>query len=132
MHYLGPNKVPLTWDITHEWLQVASNGLLPLYVGKTADDLAARIGKRLMLKTRRTVRREHTQAFSKRLNTSCQVRDRLDRLFPNVADTRELVLEHLALSYMPVGGHNGFVKRFFLEDLAIGLLRPIFNVDSER
>jgi len=84
------------WTEIHELLRPkedpASNGLLPLYVGKTAADLAARIGKHLMLKTQRTVRREHTQAFSKRLNTSCQVRDRLDRLFPNVADTRELVL----------------------------------------
>jgi hypothetical protein len=66
------------------------------------------------------------------MTTSCQVRDRLDRLFPNVDDTRRIALNKLALSYVKVEGTNSFVERFFLEDLAVGMLRPIFNVDSER
>jgi len=53
-------------------------------------------------------------------------------LFPNLEDTRPLVLENLALSYVKLQGRGAFVERFFLEDLAVGLLRPIFNVDSER
>jgi hypothetical protein len=66
------------------------------------------------------------------MTTSCQVRDRLDRLFPHYHDTRPLALENLALSYLRLDGPGAFVERFFLEDLAVGMLRPIFNVDSER
>lgn len=132
LHYLGPGNAPLAWEITHECLHVAPNGLLPLYVGKNASDIADRIGEHLKLQTLRTVDAAATAAFSPRLTTSCQVRDRLDRLFPELADTRPLALNNLAFSCIRVDGPNSFVKRFFLEDLAIGLLRPLFNVDSER
>jgi hypothetical protein len=66
------------------------------------------------------------------MTTSCQVRDRLDRLFPDLPDTRSLALDNLALSYARIEGTGAFVERFFLEDLAVGMFRPIFNVDSER
>lgn len=41
-------------------------------------------------------------------------------------------IENLALSYVRLDGNQNFYERFFLEDLAIGRLRPVFNVDSER
>jgi len=99
-----------------------------VYVGK-ASDLAKRIGLHLKLKTSRTVAPGAVNGVCERMTTSCQVRDRLDRLFPNLPDTRSLALDNLALSYARI---EAFVERFFLEDLAVGMLRPIFNVDSER
>jgi hypothetical protein len=55
LHFSGPNRVALNWEITPRFLRDAENGLLPLYVGKTASDLAGRIGLHLKLKTPRTV-----------------------------------------------------------------------------
>ena len=132
LHFRGPNGVALEWGITLDSLHVAKNGLLPLYVGKNASDIAKRVGLHLKLKTSRTVPGNAINGVCERMTTSCQVPDRLDRLFPNLEDTRPLVLENLALSYVKLQGRGAFVERFFLEDLAVGLLRPIFNVDSER
>lgn len=132
LHFHGPNRVSLRWEITRDSLRVADNGLLPLYVGKCASDIAKRVGLHLKLKTPRTVPCSAVTGVSKRKTTSCQVRDRLDRLFPNFQDTRSLALENLALSYVQVQGEAAFVERFFLEDMAVGVFRPIFNVDSER
>ena len=132
LHFCGPNGVALEWNIRIDSLHVAENGLLPLYVGKNASDIAKRVGLHLKLKTPRTVPGNAVNGVCERMTTSCQVRDRLDRLFPNLPDTRQLVLENLALSYVKLQGNGAFVERFFLEDLAVGLLRPIFNVDSER
>ena len=36
------------------------------------------------------------------------------------------------LSYALVDKENAVAKRFYLEDLVIGLFQPWFNVDSER
>jgi len=132
LHFHGPSGVALEWEITRRSLQVAENGFLLLYVGKAASNLAKRIGLHLKLKTSRTVASEAVNAVCERMTTSCQVRDRLDRLFPNLPDTRPLALNNLALSYARIEGTEAFVERFFLEDLAVGMLRPIFNVDSER
>ncbi len=132
LHFHGPNGVALEWGIRRDSLRVAENGLLPLYVGKNASDIAKRVGLHLKLKTSRTVPGKAVNGVCERMTTSCQVRDRLDRLFPNLQDTRALALDNLALSYVKLQGDSAFVERFFLEDLAVGLLRPIFNVDSER
>jgi hypothetical protein len=132
LHFHGPNGVTLDWEITLDSLRVAENGLLPLYVGKNASDIAKRVGLHLKLKTPRTVPPEAVNGFCERMTTSCQVRDRLDRLFPNIPDTRSLALNNLALSYVQLQGTGAFVERFYLEDLAVGVFRPIFNVDSER
>ncbi len=132
LHFHGPSGVALEWNIRLDSLRVADNGLLPLYVGKNASDIAKRVGLHLKLKTPRTVPGKAVNGVCERMTTSCQVRDRLDRLFPSLQDTRQLVLETLALSYAQLQGTGAFVDRFFLEDLAVGQLRPIFNVDSER
>ena len=132
LHFHGPNGVRLDWEITFDSLRVAENGLLPLYVGKNASDIAKRVGLHLKLKTSRTVPAEAVNGVCARMTTSCQVRDRLDRLFPNIPDTRSLALDNLALSYVQLQGAGAFVERFYLEDHAVGAFRPIFNVDSER
>lgn len=108
-------------------------GKVPLYVGKNhggeKNNLANRIGLHLKLKTPRVVPRDHGHEVQKRLTTTCQVRDRLDRLFDETDDTRELILQNLSLSFVR---EDDWITRFFLEDLAIGLFRPLFNLDCER
>lgn len=132
LHFHGPGGAQLSWTLTLRDLKVGSNGLIPLYVGKNSSDIAWRIGLHLKLKTPRTIAAGAVGRVCRRMTTSCQVRDRLDRLFPQFPDTRPLTLQNLALSYVRLDGKRGFIRRFFLEDLAIGLLRPVFNVDSER
>ncbi|MCK4644818.1 MAG: hypothetical protein KAU46_01065 [Candidatus Aminicenantes bacterium] len=131
-HFRGPGGVQLTLKIDKGHLNIAPNDRLPLYVGKNASDFAKRIGLNLKLGTARTVDRALVNGIAKRMTTSCQVRDRLDRLFPNYEDTRTIATENLAISYKQIDGKDNFVERFYLEDLAIGILKPIFNVDSER
>lgn len=131
IHFVGPGEKILTLKIEESVISDSKNGMLPLYVGK-ASNIAKRIGQHLKLGTKRTVPSKAVSSTSKRMTTSCQVRDRLDRLFPDIDDTRHLALKKLALSYVEIDGVNNFLDRFFLEDLAIGVLRPIFNVDSER
>jgi hypothetical protein len=132
LHFHGPGGVPIPFTVDKTYLHTAGNGLLPLYIGKNAANIAKRIGLHLKLGTKRTVPSSKATGIAKRMTTSCQVRDRIDRLFPKHNDTRPIALNNLALSYTKIHGNNNFAKRFFLEDLAIGKLKPIFNVDSER
>lgn len=131
LHFKGPQQ-PIAWTIMLTDLKEILPGYVCLYVGKTHSDIAWRIGRHLRLGTERTVATTAVNGICKRLTTTCQVRDRLDRLFPGIPDTRQLALEQLALSYTRIDGEDAFVRRFFIEDLAIGLLQPTFNVDSER
>jgi hypothetical protein len=66
-----------------------------------------------------------------RPTTSCQLRAGEDQLFPGREFTRHLVLEHVGLSYVALGGDKHAVNRFYLEDLAIGMMRPPLNIDVE-
>jgi hypothetical protein len=129
LHFTGPGGVPHDLPVTMSLLLTAPNGYLPLYVGKTAGSIARRVGQHLMLGTERTVKRADAYLVSARRTTTNQVRDRLDRLFPEEPDTRPMALENLMLSYVEL---TEFYDRFFLENLAVGTLRPLFNVDSER
>jgi hypothetical protein len=109
------------------------NGRVPLYIGKTHEGetscIAKRVGLHLMLQTKRAVPLHSGKTRAHRKTTSCQVRDRLDRLLDREPDPRNLILENLALSFVRV---DDWVTRFFLEDLAIGLYQPLFNIDCER
>jgi hypothetical protein len=64
--------------------------------------------------------------------TSCQLRAGIEHLFPSAKDTRTIVLQNVGLSYVILGGDDNAANRFYLEDLAIGLMRPPLNVDIER
>ena len=64
--------------------------------------------------------------------TSCQLRAGIDHLFPNEADTRSMVLQNVGVSFVALPGDDNAANRFYLEDLAIGLMRPPLNVDIER
>ncbi|MBU0718948.1 MAG: hypothetical protein KJ749_11920 [Planctomycetes bacterium] len=63
---------------------------------------------------------------------SCQLRAGVDHLFPTAPDTRAIVLDCVGLSYVELDGDKNAANRFYLEDLAIGLMRPPLNVDIER
>ena len=128
-HYAGPAGQPLAWTLTEADLRSVKNGCIPLYIGKNASDIANRVGLHLCLGTARTVPADAVNGVAPRRRPSCQIRDRFDRLFPCLEDTRQFLLENLALSYVRV---DNFVERFFLEDLAVGSFGPVFNVDSER
>jgi hypothetical protein len=104
------------------------DGRVPLYIGKSVR-IAPRIGQHLLLKTKRAVPLNKGADKSKRKTSSCQMRDRMDRLLHHEEDTRDIILKNLALSFVQV---DDWVDRFFLEDLAIGLYRPLFNLDCER
>jgi len=67
-----------------------------------------------------------------RPTTTCQLRSGIDHLFPRAPNTRELMLKNVGLSFVRLDGDGEAANRFYLEDMAIGLMRPPFNVDVER
>jgi hypothetical protein len=120
----GGAGVPIEYD--DEWLGLAAKLPIPLYVGKTAEDIHKRITQHLMLSESRTVLYR-----DKARTTTCQLRAGLDRLFPK-ANVLGLIRDHVAISYVKLHGPQNAANRFYLEDLAIGLMRPPLNVDIER
>ena len=126
----GGRQVPLEFD--DEWLGLSTRLPVPLYVGKTADDLAHRVGLHLKLKEPRILDLGGSAQKQKRPTTSCQLRAGVDHIFPNERDTRALILDNIGLSYVILDGDEHAAHRFYLEDLAIGMMHPPFNVDIER
>jgi len=53
-------------------------------------------------------------------------------MFPSETDTRTLILDNVGLSFVELDGDDHAANRFYLEDLAVGLMRPPLNVDIER
>lgn len=131
--FKGPNQRPVNITLTDDWLFHRGVDVpIPLYVGKTADNLSKRIGLHLQLGTARGLTLGEDALGEKRKTTSNQVRDRIERMFLNVKDTRELILNNLGLSYTILDGDEESVNRFYLEDKMIGELFPLFNIDIER
>jgi hypothetical protein len=128
----GPNKRPVRLEFDDEWLGLSTGLPVPLYVGKTADDLARRVGLHLKLKEPRILDLGGSTQKQKRPTTSCQLRAGIDHTFPTERDTRALILDHVGLSYVVLDGDKHAAHRFYLEDLAIGMMHPPFNVDIER
>ena len=46
--------------------------------------------------------------------------------------TRDLVLDNIGLSFVVLDGDDHAANRFYLEDYAVGLMRPALNIDIER
>lgn len=128
----GPKgrTVPLQFD--DEWMGLRAGLPVPLYVGKNADSISERVGQHLMLDTARVTPLFEGMRKQKRPNTSCQARAGIEHLFPQLMDSRELVLENIGVSWVELGGDEHAANRFYLEDLAVGLMRPILNIDVER
>lgn len=129
---VGPKGRPVHLTIDDEWLGISTGLPVPLYVGKNADSIASRIGKHLRLKETRTLPLGGGAAKAKAPTTSCQLRAGIEHLFPACSNSRSLILSNVGLSYIELHGDESAANRFYLEDLAIGLMRPPLNVDVER
>ena len=130
LHGPGGRRVGL--EFSDEWLGLSTELPIPVYVGKTASSIAKRIGQHLRLKEQRMLSLGQSLKKKKHPTTSCQLRGGIDHIFPNERDTRTLMLENVGLSYVILDGDEHAAHRFYLEDLAIGMMHPPFNVDIER
>lgn len=118
----------------------------PLYVGKTTD-LKQRIKDHIMpkiinreayFKKIKTFDREiykedrSTEVIAKR-NTKCQFRAGMEYIFKDKKSNKayQNMFLNVGVSYVAIP-QKQFKHRFYVEDLAIGLLKPPFNLDSER
>jgi hypothetical protein len=129
---VGPGGRKVDLRIDEEWLGIHTGLPIPLYSGKTADSIAKRVGLHLLLRQRRVLPLGGGAKKARRPTTSCQLRAGVEHLFPNEADARSLTLDNLGLSFVVLHGDDHAANRFYLEDLAVGLMRPPFNVDIER
>lgn len=132
LELLGPGEKPVLLEIDDEWLGLSTDLPVPLYVGKNAGSIAKRIGQHLLLGSERILPLGGGVKKVKRPTTSCQLRAGVEHLFPHEVDTRSLMIENVGLSYVVLHDDNHAANRFYLEDLAIGLMRPPLNVDIER
>ncbi len=131
--FKGPNGRIVEIEFTDEWIQqIQVNGNIPLYVGKTADSLKNRLGLHLQLKTKRGLSMGKNALSDNRKTSSNQMRDRIERMFLEEADSRNLILHNVGLSYVMLDSDLESANRFYLEDRAIGELLPLFNIDIER
>lgn len=129
---VGPGGRAVTLSFDDEWLGLSTNLPVPLYVGKAADSLISRVKQHLLLDRPRVTPIFEGYRKQARPTTSCQARAGVEHLFPGEDDTRDLVLDSLGLSYVLLDGDDHAANRFYLEDLAIGLMRPALNIDIER
>jgi hypothetical protein len=129
---MGPGKRLVSVYMDDEWLGIDAGLPIPLYVGKTADSLAKRVGQHLRIKDIRTTPMFDGARKQPRPTTSCQLRAGVEHLFPQVGDTRALLLDYIGLSYVELDGDRHAANRFYLEDYAVGLMRPPLNIDVER
>ena len=129
----GPGGRGVTIQIDDHWLGLDTDLPVPLYVGKTAGSLAKRVGQHLRLGSGdRMLPLGKDPVKPDAPTTSCQLRAGVEHLFPQERDTRALILQNVGLSYVLLDGDAHAANRFYLEDLAIGLMRPPLNVDIER
>jgi len=128
----GPSEKPVPLHFSDEWLGLSTKLPIPLYVGKTAAGLSNRIGRHLLLGHERALPLGKESEKAEHPTTSCQLRGGIDHIFPNERDTRTLMLENVGLSFVLLDGDVHAAHRFYLEDLAIGMMHPPFNVDIER
>jgi hypothetical protein len=128
----GPGGRPVLLHLDDEWLGLQTGLPVPLYVGKNADSIAGRVGQHLMLKQARITPMFEGARKQERPTTSCQARAGVEHLFPKLANTRDVMLDNVGLSWVELGGDEHAANRFYLEDLAVGLMRPILNIDVER
>ena len=129
---VGPGQRRVVIHIDDDWLGIAADLPVPLYVGKTADSIAKRIGQHLRITDRRTTPLFEGFRKQPRPTTSCQLRAGVEHLFPSMEDTRDSVMENIGLSYVMLDGDDHAANRFYLEDYAVGLMRPPLNIDIER
>jgi hypothetical protein len=129
---VGPGGRPVHLNLDNEWLGISTRLPIPMYGGKTAESVAKRVGQHLRLSQARMLPMGGGAIKARRPTTSCQLRAGIEHLFPNEADSRSLTLDNVGLSLVELSGDDNAANRFYLEDLAVGLMRPPLNVDIER
>ena len=128
----GPGGRPVLIEIDDEWLGTDTELPIPLYIGKNSSNIGRRVGQHLLLKALRALPLRAGPQKQRHPTTSCQLRAGVEHLFPKEKDTRSLILDNVGLSYVELDGDGNAANRFYLEDLAIGSMRPPLNVDIER
>lgn len=128
----GPGGSLVTLEIDNEWLGIRTKLPIPLYVGKSAANISKRVGQHLRLKEERMFSRGGGAKKKKAPTTSCQLRAGIEHMFKKEGNTRSLILDNIGFSFVLLDGVSNAANRFYLEDLAIGLMRPPLNVDIER
>jgi len=128
----GPEMRSITIEINDEWLGLSENKPIPLYVGKTSSGIHQRIGKHLMLGTNRIFESGKSIESWVKPTTTCQLRAGIEHRFPMEENIRSLILENIGLSYAILDGDEHAANRFYLENLAIGCMLPVINLDIER
>lgn len=108
-------------EISDSWLE-SYKGHIPIYVGKSADCMLKRIVLHLQI----------NQTKYRGKSTSDQLRRGVERLFLPHPNTTDLIINHVGYSFINLHGEEDVVNRFYLEDFAIGKLKPLFNIDIER
>ncbi|HEX9820539.1 MAG TPA: hypothetical protein VGD07_13140 [Methylomirabilota bacterium] len=128
----GPGGRPVLLKLEDDWLGLSTGLPLPLYIGKNSSNISKRVGQHLRLADERMLPLGQGAAKQPRPTTSCQLRAGVEHLFPGEPDTRSLILKNVGLSFVVLDGDDHAANRFYLEDLAVGLMRPPLNVDIER
>ena len=121
-------KGPAEREILLDWDWALKNDLVLVYVGKTTN-LRNRLSMHLLLNSPSFGRKDRLN----KKTTSCQFRAGYEHLFFTyplafVPDGLKIT----RFTSIDLDGDENIANRFYAEDLAIGLGRPIFNLDSER
>jgi hypothetical protein len=132
LELMGPGGRPVSLHIDDDWLGLSTRLPIPLYIGKNSGDLAKRMGQHLMLSRGRMLPIGRDTRRQERPTTTCQLRAGVEHLFLTEPDTRSLILQNIGLSYVVLDGDAHAANRFYLEDFAVGLMKPVFNIDIER
>jgi len=133
LNYKGPKGRDVEINYSKEWIDAINQDIgVPLYVGRLADNFNKRISLHLQLGAKRVLPLGEEAFLSNRKTTSNQLRDRVERMFIDEKDTRQLILDNIGLSYVILDGDEESVNRYFLVKKLIGGLFPLFNVDIER
>ena len=128
----GPGGRAVRVQLDDEWLGIEAGAYIPLYVGKTSSGLRKRLTQHLMLSHGRLLAPDRGEKKSARPSTSCQLRAGIEDLFPDDLDSRPRVIDNVGLSFVSLDGDENAANRFYLEDLAVGQMRPPLNLDIER
>jgi len=129
----GPGGRDVEVVVDDEWLGLDARQPVPLYVGKTADSIRRRMGLHLRLGSiGRILPAGRGLKKAKAPTTSCQLRAGIERVFPRDDEPLRLIREHVGMSYVALDGDEHAANRFYLENLAIGRMRPLLNMDVER
>ena len=126
---LNGKPLPVNIQINEQWLEDAThNGAILLYVGRSTN-IGGRLNGHIKPQTDRL--EKSSKDSNRKPNTVSQLRFGLERLL-GIEDARSLIMNHVHFSFVKLDTYDESVNRFYLENLAIGQLLPIFNLDVER